>query len=313
VNSLAVVFAGQGAQFVGMGRDLAQADPACQDLFLRADEVLGYPLSKLCFEGPIAELTKSNHCQPAVFVTAVACYRALCREAPGLHPSAMAGLSLGEWSALHAAGALGFDETLRILAARGRLMQAACEERAGGMVSVIGLPREKLDGICAAAGVEIANLNSPEQTVLSGEKPRIHAAEQLAQAAGAKRTVLLPVAGAFHSSLMAAAAAGLADALRAVRFEIPAAPVVSNVTGRPHGGPEDMRRDMVRQVTSPVQWVECVQWCRQQGVQAYVECGPGKVLSGLIKRIDKEAVLLDVQDVPTLRKTAEALRGYGGA
>ena len=308
MSNRAVVFAGQGAQSVGMGKDLADAYPACKALFQEADEILGFRLSALCFEGPIEELTKSNHCQPAIFVSSVACCTALGIERPGLAWAGTAGLSLGEWTALHVGGALSFERALRVLEARGRFMQEACLQRDGAMVSVIGLPVEKLREICAATGVEIANLNSPEQTVLSGERKGIAEAEKAAQAAGAKRTVVLNVAGAFHSALMAPAAARLEEFLKTVPIKAPALPVVANATGRPHGGPEDIRREMVRQVTSSVQWVSCVQWFAGQGVKQYVECGPGKVLSGLIKRIDKEAQAADVQDVPTLRKAVDVLK-----
>jgi len=308
MRAKAIVFAGQGAQAVGMGKDLADAYPACRALFEKADQALGYKLSNLCFEGPIEELTKSSNCQPAIFVSSVACYQALCTEMSGVTFAGAAGLSLGEWSALHMAGALSFEDTLRVLQARGRFMQEACEERPGSMVSVIGLSTDKLKEICAAAGVEMANLNSPEQTVLSGERPKIGEAEKLAKAAGASRTVVLNVAGAFHSSLMGSAATKLDAFLAGVTFRKPALPVVANVTGLPHGEPDEIRRTMVRQVTSPVQWLSTVEWFKKSGVAEYVECGPGKVLSGLIKRIDKDAVLSNIQDVATLKKAVEVVR-----
>lgn len=301
-----IVFAGQGAQAVGMGKDLAAAFPECRALFDKADAALGYPLSKLCFEGPIEELTKSSHCQPAIFVASLACWTAFNIRKGGVDVKGTAGLSLGEWTALHMAGALTFEDTLRVLEARGRFMQAACEERQGGMVSVIGLPADKLNAVCAATGVEMANLNSPEQTVLSGEKQAIQAAETMAKEAGAKRTVVLNVAGAFHSSLMASAAAKLKDVLAGVAIRAPAFPVIANVTGLPHGGPDDIRRDMVRQVTSSVQWIACVNWFKANGVADYVECGPGKVLAGLIKRVDSQAVCHSIQDVETLDKAVAA-------
>lgn len=308
----AAVFAGQGAQFVGMGKDLAEAYPECRDLFRRADEVLGRPLSKLCFEGPLEDLTRSDNCQPAIFVTSVACHRAFSREAVNPGFVGMAGLSLGEWSALHVAGALSFDETLRILDARGRFMQEACQEREGGMVSVMGLPLPKLEEICRQAGVEIANLNSADQTVLSGERQRIEEAEKLAKAAGAKRTVVLKVAGAFHSALMASAGRRLADVLGTVTFAVPAVPVLSNVTGRPHGSPQEIRENMIRQVTSSVRWSTCVESLKAMGVGGYLEFGPGRVLSGLIKQVDSQAVLGNIQDLPTLRKTVESMKSTGG-
>lgn len=309
MKNISIVFAGQGAQAVGMGKDLAGAYPECKALFDKADAALGYGISKVCFEGPIEELTKSNNCQPAIFVTSIACFAALGKEMGGaLSFKGTAGLSLGEWSALHAAGALSFEDAIRILEARGRFMQEACEERQGGMVSVIGLPMDKLQEVCKATGVEIANLNSEEQTVLSGEKTAILEAEKAAKAAGAKKTVVLNVAGAFHSSLMASAAGKLKEFLAGTTFRSPQVPVVSNVIGRPHGSPQEIKDNMVRQVTSPVQWVSCVRWFKENGTAGYVECGPGKVLSGLIRRIDKDATLHDIQDAVTLQKAVAALK-----
>ncbi len=304
----AVVFAGQGAQFVGMGKDLAAAHPECRTLYDKASAVLGFDLGKLSAEGPLEELTKSHNCQPAIFVASVACFTALKKTIPDLAIEGAAGLSLGEWTALHAAGVLSFEDAVRILKARGTFMQEACDERPGGMVSVMGLPAAELEKVCAAAGVSIANLNSPEQTVLSGDKQKIAEAEKLAQAAGAKKTVVLTVAGAFHSPLMASAAGKLEQMLAGVRFNAPAIPVVSNVSGQPHGTPDDIRRAMVKQVTSSVQWVSSIEWFRRAGVSEYAECGPGKVLSGLIKRIDKDAVSVNIQDVPSLDKAAAALK-----
>ena len=308
MKTRALVFAGQGAQAVGMGKDLAEAYPECRALFEKADSVLGFKLSALCFEGPIEELTKSSNCQPAIFAMSMACHAALRREAGAVTFSGTAGLSLGEWSALHVAGALGFEDTLRVLAARGRFMQEACDERQGGMVSVIGLAPDKLKEVCTAAGVEMANLNSAEQTVLSGEKARIVEAEKLAKAAGASRTVVLNVAGAFHSSLMASAAKKLEAFLAGIPFARPALPVLANVTGAPHGEPDEIRRTMVKQVTSPVQWLSTVERLKASGVTEYLECGPGKVLSGLIKRIDKDAAVSNIQDVATLKKALETIR-----
>jgi [acyl-carrier-protein] S-malonyltransferase len=302
MTKVAVVFAGQGAQAVGMGRDLAEASPSCAALFKRADEVLGMSLSKICFEGPIEALTRSDNCQPAIFVTSLACATALREKVSSLAPAGVAGLSLGEWTALHWAGAISFEDCLRVLQARGRFMQEACEATAGGMVSVMGLPEPALREVCAATGVEMANINSPEQTVLSGPKARIADAERVAKEKGAKKTVVLNVAGAFHSSLMAPAAAKLEAFLKDVRFSAPGVPVVANVSGQPHGSPDEIRSAMVRQVTQSVRWVSCIEWFRGQGVSAYVECGPGKVLSGLIKRIDAGAVLYNVQDKATLDK-----------
>ncbi|MCX6993653.1 MAG: ACP S-malonyltransferase [Kiritimatiellaeota bacterium] len=299
----ALLFAGQGAQTVGMGRDLAEAYPECMALYTRANEILGYDLAKICWEGPESELVKSNHCQPAIFVTSAVCCRALQRERKTLAIQSTAGLSLGEWAALWLAEAVSFEEALRILEARGRFIQEACEERESAMLSVIGLEVTKLKAVAAAAGVEIANYNSPEQTVLSGARTGIQAAEKLVKEAGAKRAIMLNVAGAYHSSLMASAAQRLEAFIRDLPIRPPCLPVISNVTGQPHGTPDDIRRQMVLQVTSPVQWVACVQRLQQQGVMRYIECGPGRVLSGLVKRIHPEAELNNVQDCPSLTKT----------
>jgi len=309
VQNRAVVFAGQGAQFVGMGKDLIEAYPECRTLYRTADEVLGYSLSKICLEGPVEDLTRSNNCQPAIFVTSIACLAALRKEVPGIRFAAAAGLSLGEWSALHAANVLSFEDTLRVLEARGRFMQEACEARDGAMVSVIGLSVDQLRKVCSEAGVEISNFNSPEQTVLSGDRVRIQKAEEIAKQMGAGRTVVLNVAGAYHSALMAPAAEKLGQFLTGVLFGKPSIPVVSNVTGRPHGVGDEIKATMVKQVTSSVQWVESIKYLGGEGVGGYVECGPGRILSGLIKRVDAKALLLSIQDVASLKKAMVELSG----
>jgi [acyl-carrier-protein] S-malonyltransferase len=308
MKKTAMVFAGQGAQAVGMGKDLAAAHPECKDLFDRASAVLGFDLARLCAEGPIEEITRSDNCQPAIFVTSAACHAALKKLHPGLQLAGVAGLSLGEWTALYAGGVLSFEDVVKVLKVRGKAMQEACEERAGGMVSVMGLAVAELEKICAATGIQMANINSPEQIVLSGAKDKILEAEKLAQAAGAKKTVVLPVAGAFHSPLMASAAVKLEQVLAGMTLQAPVVPVVSNVTGQPHGSPAEIKALMVRQVTSSVQWVGSIEWFKQAGVTEYIECGPGKVLSGLIKRIDKEASTVNISDVPTLDKAVAALK-----
>lgn len=301
-----LLFPGQGAQSVGMGKDLAEAFPECKALFDHANQVLGFDLAKLCFEGPIEELTKSSNAQPAIFVTSLACYTAFRKRKPGLPFAATAGLSLGEWTALHIAGVVSFEDVLKVLQARGRFMQEACEEYPGGMLSVIGLDEPALRKVCAEARIEMANLNSPEQTVLSGRKEGVEKAEGLVKQAGAKRGIRLNVAGAFHSSLMASAAKKLEQMLAGVPFSAPSMPVVSNVTGQPHGSPEDIRRLMVQQVTSSVQWVSSVRWMQGQGVKTYLECGPGKVLTGLVKRIDNAASLHNILDRSSLEGTVAA-------
>jgi [acyl-carrier-protein] S-malonyltransferase len=307
MGNKALVFAGQGAQFVGMGKDLVEAYPECRSLFEKADAVLGYAISDICFNGPEEELTKTNHCQPAIFVASMACYTALGLKSGEMSVSGVAGLSLGEWSALHMAGALSFEDTLRVLEARGRFMQEACDEQDGTMVSVMGLTPSDVQAVCDTAGVQVANLNSEEQTVLSGPRAAVLQAETLAKEKGAKRTIVLNVAGAYHSRLMDSAAEKLRGVLEDVAIQTPRIPVLANVTGSLHGGPDEIREAMLRQVNGTVNWLGCVRWLLGQGVDTFVECGPGKVLSGLIRRIDRDSTQVNVQDCASLEAAVEAL------
>jgi len=307
MSKLAVVFPGQGAQAVGMGKDLAAAVPECGELFQKANAVLGFDLAKLCFEGPIEELTKSSVTQPAVFTVSMACFKALALKRPDVQFAATAGHSLGEWSALCAAGVVSFEDALKVLEARGRFMQQACEANPGTMMAVMGQDPEALKKVSADCGVEVANFNSLEQTVLTGRKEGIDQAEQVLKQMGVKKAIRLNVAGAFHSSLMAPAAAKLQEVITGVRFSEPRIPVMSNVTGQPHANAEAIKQLVVKQVTSSVQWVSCVNSMKAAGVSGYVECGPGKVLTGLIKRIDKEAVLHNIQDLSSLENVVKSL------
>ncbi len=303
----ALLFPGQGAQAPGMGRDLAEAHPEARALFDRASAILGYDLAALCFNGPETELTKSDRAQPAIFVHSLAALAALGALKPGLAWSAAAGLSSGEWAALQAAGVLTFEDAVQVLQARGQYMQEACERNPGGMISVLGLEEPALEEICRESGAEIANLNSPGQTVLSGTVPAMEKATELATAKQATKVVRLNVAGAFHSSLMQPAADRLAALLADVEFRAPAFPVLSNVTGLPHGGPDEIRRAMVRQVTGAVRFYQGVYWMRDHGVRRYVECGPGKVLTGLVKRIDRDSARLTISDLASLQAGAAQL------
>jgi [acyl-carrier-protein] S-malonyltransferase len=301
MGSVALLFAGQGAQSVGMGKDLAEAYPVCRELFEKADEVLGYKLSQICFEGPAEELTKTQHCQPGIFVMSAACLAALKQEQPELDVKAVAGLSLGEWTALYAAGALSFEDTLRVLEARGRFMQEACDATDGGMVSVIGPDVPTLQTICDKTGTYLANLNSPGQTVISGAKEKLDEVAELAKEAGAKRAIVLNVAGAYHSPLMASAAPKLAEILETVTFNEPAMPVVANVTGKPHGSAGTIVQTMIEQVTGSVHWYEGIGWIKDQGVDTFIELGPGKVLSGLMRRIDRALSCSNIESVESLK------------
>lgn len=301
-----LIFPGQGAQDVAMGVNLAENLPICREIFDRASDLLGFNLLKLCKEGPIEELTRSSNAQPAIFVVSLASRLALTHYWNGKFPAmGTAGLSSGEWAALYEAGVLSFEDTVLALRARGEFMQQCCEETEGGMLTIIGLPIEKVCEVAAASGLEVANLNSPEQTVLSGVADRLADGEAAAKAAGAKRALKLTVAGAFHSSLMKPAAEKLADFLENIDFLPPRMPVWSNVTGKPHTTPDEIRQRMVEQVYSSVKWVDCIKDMVSSGMNAAWECGPGKVLAGLMRRIDSNVAVQNIFDLATAQEAAK--------
>lgn len=310
MSRIALLFAGQGAQKVGMGRDLAEKYEVCRALYSRANEVLGVDLARVCFEGPEAELTRTENCQPAIHVTSLACLAALERELPDLRSQvgAAAGLSLGEFTALTAAEALSFEDSVRLVRRRGQFMQEACDATRGAMAAVLGAGEALVREVCREAGVELANLNAPGQIIISGEQEKIARAIELAKARGVRKVVPLNVAGAYHSSLMASAQPKLAAALQAVPLKPPRFPVVSNVIARPIQSPPEIRRGLVEQITSSVRWEESMRWLIEQGFSQFIELGPGTVLSGLLKRTDESVRVLNVADVPSLEQTLRSLR-----
>ena len=303
----ALLFAGQGAQVVGMGRDLAEAHPTAKSLFAEADEALGYGLSEICFSGPESELVRTEHVQPAIYLVGWIALKLLREQAPSISFEATAGLSLGEFTALAAADAIGFEYGLRVVRRRGELMQEARVASSGGMVAIVGLDEEAVRGVCEQAGVSLANLNCPGQIVLSGDADKMDAACEAAKAAGAKRAIPLPVAGAYHSPLMQPAQAGLAEALAKVELREPLVPVYSNVTGQAHAGAASIAGTMVDQVTSSVRWEACIRAMIADGVTRFIELGPGTALTGFMRRIDRGLEVLNVADNDSLAKSAEAL------
>lgn len=285
--ALALIFAGQGAQKVGMGASLYAHSPAAKKLFDDANELLGWDLRKICFEGPEADLTQTKHCQPALYVHGLAVLAAL-KEAGKLPVATHAfGLSLGEVTALAAAGVFDFATGLKVVAERGRLMQQACEQSVGGMAALIGEERAKVQELCAEFGIEAANFNAPGQIIVSGEKAKVDALVAASKDRGLKRVMPLNVAGAYHSRLMEPARAALEAFLSGVEFRRPSMTVLSNTTGREVSEPEAIRAALVRQVVSPVLWEDCMRRAVGSGVGEFVEFGPGGVLAGLAKRTDK--------------------------
>jgi [acyl-carrier-protein] S-malonyltransferase len=307
MSKTALMFAGQGAQVVGMGKDLAEKSPAARQWFDRANATLGYDLASICFNGPEAELTKTENAQPGIFLVSWVAFELLKERVPNLKYQATAGLSLGEFTALAAAGVMTFDDAIRIVRQRGRFMQEACETTKGGMAAIIGLDEAATREVCAQAGVQLANLNCPGQIVISGPAEKMTVACDMAKAKGAKRALPLNVAGAYHSSLMAGAQPKLRDALAKIPIAIPMVPVISNVTAQPHAAPPDIHQRLVDQVTSSVRWEESMRHLLTNGVTRFIELGPGTALSGFMKRIDKNAQVMNVADAASLEATAAAM------
>jgi [acyl-carrier-protein] S-malonyltransferase len=307
MSKTALLFAGQGAQAVGMGRDLAAQFPAAKAWFEKANAALGYDLAQICFEGPEPELTKTENAQPGIFLVGWIAFELLRERVAGLNFDATAGLSLGEFTALTAAGVMSFEEGIRIVRQRGRFMQEACEATKGGMAAIIGLDEAKTREACAEAGAELANLNCPGQIVISGPADKMDKACEIAKAKGAKKALPLTVAGAYHSALMAGAKPKLDAALKAVSLKPSSVPVISNVTAQPHGGSTEIHQRLVEQVTSPVRWEDSMRHLLAQGFTRFIELGPGKALSGFMKRIDGNAQMLNVADVGSLEATVKAL------
>ena len=294
MSKIAFLFPGQGAQAVGMGRQVAQDLPAARRLYDRANATLGYDLAKLCFEGPAEELDSTVISQPALFVTSLVAIEQLRSTAPDvvLSCEATAGLSLGEYTALVFAGAIEFEDALRLVAVRGDAMQEASDATPSGMVSILGLERAQVEALCDKARhdetLQIANLLCPGNIVISGTNSACERAAEYAPAAGAQKAVPLAVAGAFHTPIMASAVERLAEALAEARIVRPTIPVISNVDAEAHFEPEEIRRLLIQQVVSPVRWEDSMRNLLAQDYDQFYEVGPGRVLRGLLKRIERK-------------------------
>ena len=307
-EKIGLLFSGQGAQAVGMGRELAAHSPVAAELFQRADTVMGRPLSTLAFEGPLETLTLTANCQPALFVHGLATLVALRAEAGDFPVTAAAGLSLGEFTAHAAAGTFSFEEGLKLVEARGRFMEEACQASAGAMLALIGAEETVARGLAADTEVDIANLNCPGQIVLSGEAERIDMALAMAKGVGVRKATLLNVAGAYHSRLMDPAYAKLGDALMHVILQSPQFPVITNVDARPAGDADDIRRTLTEQVTGTVCWQQSVEYMIDTlGCTLFFELGPDNKLAGMVNRIRKGIEILSINDPATLAQAVERL------
>lgn len=287
-QKIAYVFPGQGSQWAGMGKDLAASLPEARAVFEEADSVLGFSLSRLCFEGPEDVLRQTVNAQPAIMTLSIVHLRTSPLLAERPQPSFLAGHSLGEYTALVAAGTLTFADALRLARERGRLMQEAGDQAPGGMLAIIGLDEAGVRAVCSDSGMEIANINSPGQIAISGPASALEKATLLAREKGAQRVVALPVSGAFHSRLMQPAADGMAKAVAGLRFRDSSIPIVANTTAQPVTGGDALKAELLQQLCHSVLWQKSVECMIGQGVAEFVEIGPGQVLTGLIRRISRD-------------------------
>ena len=304
-KKIALLFAGQGAQSVGMGGDLAEQFPTAADLFHQADEILGRNLSQIAWNGPIEELTKTSNCQPALFVQGLACLSVLHELAGDFPTGGAAGLSLGEITAHASAGTFDFASGLKLVERRGELMDEACAATNGAMAAMIGADENVVRQLAADEDVDVANINAPGQIVISGERAKVEAAIGVAREYGIRRATLLNVAGAYHSRLMESAYERLGAALQHVMVQPPRFPVISNVTGEEVETPIEIRQTLQDQVTGTVRWMDCVERLVALGCDLFIELGPGGVLAGLLRRTRKDVDVMSVSDAESVRKCAE--------
>ena len=302
----AFVFSGQGAQKVGMGKDLYDKYTVCKKIFDNADEVIGWPVSDVSFYGPADKLTETRACQPAILTMSVACLEAFKELYPEITPVAAAGLSLGEFSALYATGVYSFEDGATLVAKRGEFMQEACENTNGAMASVLKANADTIKEACSECGAQIANLNSPGQIVISGDADKVKATMAALKSKGG-RCIPLKVAGAYHSELMKSAESKFEETLKKIKFNSPAVPVAQNYIGTTENSPEAMKQNVVKQLTGSVRWEECIKTMVELGIDTIIEFGPGNVLTGLAKKIDSNLKTININSVESLEAFKELI------
>jgi [acyl-carrier-protein] S-malonyltransferase len=305
----AFLFPGQGAQFIGMGRDVADAFPAAKAIFDRANKILGFDIAKICFEGPVETLNTTTMSQPAIFTVSAAILDIFrtSEKTKNIIADVTAGLSMGEYTALYAAGLISFDDGLKLVKKRGEAMQAAADKTKGGMVAIIGLDDEKTKALCAEAGqgelLEGVNFNCPGQIAISGTIPACERAAGLAEKYGAMKAIRLEVAGAFHTTMMSPAADALGQALAQTNIKDPTQPkVIANITADYYANAKQIRESLTKQLVQPIYWQKCVERLMAEGVDTFYEIGPGKVLTGLMKRIHRRANIINVSSAAAINE-----------